>query len=136
MMPQKAATTPMSRRSKNLEAAELVFTGHPVQVMASPGIWAGMFASFQAVRYRIVRILKGTGLAPGAEVTVLHPLVAQSPTVETEKAMLKGDFFKADRELLVFARRQGDKLICISEVDGVVEVTKEELEGLGYKQGS
>jgi len=121
--PAKADTAMMnpmssSRATQNFQAAELVFVGRPVEILKSPGIWSGTFASYQAIRYHVTRPLKGD-VKINQEVTVMHPLVQGSALADTAHAQLSPTWFSIGRELIVFAKRKGERLICLSETDGV-----------------
>lgn len=120
-----------SRMNQNFQRSDLVFIGRPIELLPSTGIWAGVFPSYQAVRYQVVRVLKG-GLQKGAEVTVGHLLVHGAPTVDPAIPRLSASLFAPGRVLLVFARQQGDKIDCLNEKDGVVEATEDLLRGLSW----
>lgn len=109
-----------SHATQNFQAADLVFVGRPVEILKSPGVWSGAFASYQAVRYHVTRPLKGDVKAE-QEVTVMHPLVQGSALADTGQAQLSPARFSIGHELVVFAKRKDDRWICISENDGVAE---------------
>src|SRR5262249_36132393 len=99
--------------AQNFQQAELVFVGRPVEILGSPGVWSGAFASYQAVRYLVTRVLKGDDLKAGAELLVLHPLVQGAKLVDADQVRLAPAIFAVGRDLLVFAERHGDEVICI-----------------------
>jgi hypothetical protein len=118
----------MEELRKNFRAAELVLVVKPLRVEKSPGIWSGTLATFQAVQYRVVRVLKGA--PPDETVTVLHPLVARSRTADEHEARLRESLFDGARTLVVFARLDNGKLVSFDENWGVVPASDETLAAL------
>ena len=82
----------------------LAFVGTIVEVGPSPGYWSGRLTAYQEVRYRVTAVTAGP-VTVGDEVTVLHPLVTGTPTVEPDTPALRAALFHPDAELAVTAER-------------------------------
>ena len=110
---------------QNFEASDVVFIGQPLEIVGGPVGWSGSFATFQDVRYRLLRNLKGVVAAEGETVTIAHPLLNFAPTVDAKEPRLDTTFFGPSRRLIVFAQRRDGMVECLNASDGVVPATDE-----------
>jgi hypothetical protein len=118
------------RFEKSFDEADMVVLARPTAIEKSPGIWSGTLATFQAVRYRVSRSLKGSGAAPDQSIVVLHPLVAKSATADTEEVHLLPSAFDPAKKYVVFIRVENDKLYCIDANYGIVVANADVIEAL------
>jgi hypothetical protein len=79
--------------------AEVLVVGEVVEVHASPGIWSGVTAALQYVRYRTVKVLLGN--VQGEQFEVGHVLVQGSPSADPKKPRLLPTLFKPGNRLLL-----------------------------------
>ena len=107
--------------SASIEAAEVAFVGEILTIDQAPNAWSGVLAIYQPVTYRVEVGLKGAEAAQ--EITVQHPLVMGSVTAAKRTPGLAPELFKVGASLTVFARHQGEQLVCLSETTGVLAAT-------------
>jgi hypothetical protein len=102
-------------------AAPTVFEGEIVTVGAAPAGWSGRYAVYQAITYRVTRVVTDPDrrLAVGAQVTVQHLLVAGSETADTRPG-LRPALAHAGAAVIVLARWTGDRWTAVDEHHGLV----------------
>lgn len=133
--PKNEVTNKMPDRvDQHFGQAELVALLRPVSLLPAPGAWSGTFAFYQGVRYRVVAIAKGA--APvGETLTILHPVVAGSPTADQRHPKLRSSLFDPAHTLVVFARTEKGQLYCLNENDGVLPLNEELRQRLEHLAG-
>ena len=102
-------------------AAPTVFEGEIVTVGAAPAGWSGRYAVYQAITYRVTRVVTDSDhrLAVGAQVTVQHLLVAGSETADT-RPRLRPALAHAGASVIVLASWTGDRWTAVDEHHGLV----------------
>ncbi len=89
--------------------ADLILVVEVTRVGPSAGFWSGILAASQQVRFKLVKILKGTLNA--SEVQVEYYLVKNDELVDRKVPRLSPKLFKVGNQLIVFLRvdkeRQG-----------------------------
>lgn len=102
-------------------AAPTVFEGDIVAVGATPAVWSGRYAVYQAITYRVTRVVTDPDhrLAAGAQVTVQHLLVAGSETADIHPR-LRPALAHTGATVIVLARWAGDRWTAVDEHHGLV----------------
>ncbi|HSS00286.1 MAG TPA: hypothetical protein VLM79_24680 [Kofleriaceae bacterium] len=102
-------------------AAPAVFEGDIVAVGAAPAAWSGRYAVYQAITYRVTRVVTDPDhrLAVGTQVTVQHLLVAGSETADT-RPRLRPALAHTGAAVIVLARWAGDRWTAVDEHHGLV----------------
>lgn len=89
---------------EQIQASDLVFIGAVVSMGKPPVGWSGFGNTYQAVNYKIDRILKGSYHEP--EISILHVLVFGSLTAqEGEQSALSPELFAIKSKLIVSAQK-------------------------------
>jgi hypothetical protein len=101
--------------------APTVFEGSVVAVGPTPAVWSGRYAAYQAVTYRVTRIVADPDhqLSVDAQVTVQHLLVAGSETADA-RPQLRPALAHAGAPVIVLARWSGDHWTGVDEHHGLV----------------
>ena len=101
--------------------APTVFEGSVVAVGPTPAVWSGRYAAYQAVTYRVTRIVADPDrlLSVDAQVTVQHLLVAGSETADA-RPRLRPALAHAGAPVIVLARGTGDHWTGVDEHHGLV----------------
>lgn len=119
--PSKASPPMVSPRiSEQFASSQHVIVARLISLEPSPNLWSGMLATFQAANYEVTEVLKGSGLAVGARVTVDHPLVARARTVRSTPE-LDDTWFVAGRSVVLFLDTSDGRLRCRDANDGVLD---------------
>jgi hypothetical protein len=102
-------------------AAQVVFEGSVTAVGPTPAVWSGAFAAYQAVTYRITRIVADPDhrISIGAEVTVQHLIVAGSETADTQPR-LRPALVQSGATVIVLARWSDGHWEGVDEHHGIV----------------
>ena len=95
-----ALATYRSAELGRLRRADVLFVGEVVAVQPSPGVWSGVLAVTQIVRYRVIELIRGQPL--GAEVAVEHPIVGP-PVTERDEPELSHAIWRVGARLLIGA---------------------------------
>lgn len=86
------------------QKSDLVFTGTVVSVGEAPGDWSGYTNTYQTVRYKVDRVLKGKETA--REISVDHVVVYGGLTAQPgETPGLSTELFSVNAKLIVLARK-------------------------------
>jgi hypothetical protein len=101
--------------------APTVFEGSVVAVGPTPAVWSGRYAAYQAVTYRVTRIVADPDrlLSVDAQVTVQHLLGAGSETADA-RPRLRPALAHAGAPVIVLARWTGDHWTGVDEHHGLV----------------
>ena len=107
--------------ARAVATAPVVFEGDVVAVGPTPGVWSGRFVAYQAVTYRVTRIVVDADhqLSVGARLTVHHVLVAGSETADASPR-LRPTLVHGGAAVIVLARWIGDRWAGLDEHHGVV----------------
>jgi hypothetical protein len=116
-----ASTPPDPAFARAAAAAPTVFEGSVVAVGAAPAVWSGRAASYQAVTYRVTRIVadRDRRLSVGGEVTVQHLLVAGSETADTQPR-LRPALVQPGATVIVLAQWSDGRWAGVDEHHGLV----------------
>jgi hypothetical protein len=116
-----ASAPPDPAFARAAAAAPAVFEGSVVTVGATPALWSGRVAVYQAVTYRVTRVVadRDHRLSVGGEVTVQHLLVAGSETANHEPR-LRPALARPGATVIVLARWSGDHWEGVDEHHGIV----------------
>lgn len=103
-------------------AAPAVFEGEIVRVERGPKAWSGTLVIYQAVTYRVTRVVtdRAGRLSTGAELTVRHPVVAQSATADTTEPQLRPALARVGNAVIVLAAWSDDRWTSTDENHGLV----------------
>lgn len=112
---------------QDLHIADIVLVGEVVSVEESPGVWAGRLASYQAVKYRVVRVLKRTAANIGDTLTIEHPLIEGARTVHKTTPQLDETMFRAGQRLIILARMKDSSARALNADRAVLAATAETL---------
>jgi len=116
--PQTSADPAFARAAAS---APTVFEGTVVAVGPAPPVWSGRVMAYQAVTYRVTRIVADPDqrLSVDAQVTVQHLLVAGSETADTEPR-LRPALAHPGATVIVLASWSGDQWTGVDEHHGIV----------------
>ena len=103
----------------------LIFIGSVLDVDKPPREWSGCGNSYQTVKYKIVRIIKGQYGA--SEISVDHVVVYGSKTAQAgDTPGLSRSMFSPNNELIIFARKaDSGRWKDTDEVHGALPATDE-----------
>jgi hypothetical protein len=106
---------------ENTGKADLVIVAKVQSVGAGPGVWSGLLAAYQEVRYQTISYLKRRPQEKEvSSIVVFHPVVAKSLTAEPQTPKLKESLFKPGAELILFLKQRNSRLETFDENYGVV----------------
>jgi hypothetical protein len=88
-----------------LRRADVLFVGEVVAVQPSAGIWSGIIAVTQVVRYRVIELIRGEPIE--TVVTVAHPIVGP-PVTERDEPELSHAIWRVGARLLIGANLRTD----------------------------
>ena len=113
-------------RSVAIES-DIILTGSVLSIGKPPNGWSGYGSTFQAVTYKVEKILKGQYSQP--EITIHHIVVSESLTAqEGDEPGLSPDLFAINNKLIVSAQKApGDIWKSLSEDQGALPATDEYL---------
>ena len=119
MSPPSTPSDPAFARAA--AAASTVFEGSVVAVGPTPAVWSGRYAVYQAVTYRVTRIVADPDrrLSVDAQVTVQHLLVAGSETADAGPR-LRPALAHTGAPVIVLASWSGDHWTGVDEHHGIV----------------
>jgi hypothetical protein len=89
---------------KLVQQNELIFIGSVLALGKPPKSWSGFFLSYQPVKYKIEKLLKGQYGA--SEISVEHIIVSGSPTAQSgDTPGLSPSLFAVGSRLIVSAQK-------------------------------
>lgn len=98
--------------------SEVVVVAEVVTVHRSPGIWSGLVASVQHVRYKVLETMKGN--VQRFDIDVGHYVVANSLTADRKVPQLSPTLFKpGNRVVLMLSRERGHGCKLDDVPDGI-----------------
>ena len=98
--------------------SEVVVVAEVVAVHPSPGVWSGVVASVQHVRYKVLETLKGK--VKHTDIDAGHYVVANSLTADRNMAQLSPTLFKPGNHLVLMLSRERGHGCKLDEVpDGI-----------------